>query len=181
MYRFAMLCAVLLPAATSFAASVYKCTDAEGHIAYQAVPCAAHLSSRVMTLRAPPAAAAAPPVSDSAPSARPSRPARPKPRRPREATATSAPSWQCRISNGEVFYQHSPCPDRVTASAELRDAATRGRRRGAPAALAVSARPLTREEACRLIHAPSASDRAGHERDEDVGTYERNLGRDPCR
>lgn len=179
MYRFALLCAALLPAAAAPAASVYKCTDAEGYIAYQATPCAAHLSSRVMALRPQPAAAA---TASTAPTpARPARPKPPKTRQLRQEAALPAQSWQCRISNGEVFYQHSPCPDRVTASAERRDGATRGRSRAAPAALAVSARPLPRDEACRLIHAPSASDRSGHERDEDVGTYERNLGRDPCR
>jgi len=31
------------------------------------------------------------------------------------------------------------------------------------------------------MHRAGAISRAGHEHDEDVSTYDRNLGRDPCR
>lgn len=99
----------------------------------------------------------------------------------RSAAAATDLSWECRVANGERFYQHSPCPGRVLAQNLLQDPATRGRRLGAAAPTSVSARPLARAEACRHIHAASASSRPGHERDEDVSSYERSLGRDPCR
>jgi hypothetical protein len=190
-------------------ATVYKCTDGKDHIAYQATPCAAHLVEKVMPLRQRPAAApdAAKdkPGSRSAradgPESRPARAARATPAQPPESRSkrnrsaarngaasgrapahdVSAQSWQCRIGNGEVYYQHSPCPRTAIASVELRDSRTRGRSRGAAQAVPVSAMPLSRIEACRRIHAASKSGRAGHERDEDVSSYERSLGRDPCR
>lgn len=97
------------------------------------------------------------------------------------AAGSEPQSWQCRIGNGEVYYQHSPCPRSAVASVELRDSRTRGRHRSAVLSVPVSGAPLSRAEACRRIHAASASGRAGHERDEDVSSYERSLGRDPCR
>lgn len=202
MFRSPIALVLLLCAAGPADATIYKCTDGKDHIAYQARPCAAHLHSQVMALKAAPA----PPAGESpgndrsdgtgarhssgdATTGNPSRPARRRapPGNRSGATGrrleadTASQSWECRVANGEVFYQHSPCPDRVVAASEQRDSATRGRRRGAAAAAAVSARPLPRSEACLRIHAASASGRAGHERDEDVSTYERNLGRDPCR
>ena len=41
--------------------------------------------------------------------------------------------------------------------------------------------PLPRGEACRRMAAAGSIGRAGHARDESVSTYDRNLGRDPCR
>jgi hypothetical protein len=191
------------PATPAAAATVYKCTDGKEHIAYQATPCAAHLVSRTMNLKpAPPAAAAAiPPAATQtragrghASTTRKSEATRQSaasrksitPRKSRAPRATAAQemqdqSWECRIGNGEVFYQHAPCPAAAVASHEQRHAATRGRSKGAAQLTPVSGRPLPRAEACRRIHAPSASGRAGHERDEDVSSYERSLGRDPCR
>lgn len=190
-----LLCWIASPAA----AAIYKCTDGKDHIAYQAKPCAAHLRSQVMALKAaaPPAAdksaagsrenAAAPPRASAAGAVQRT-PAHRRAPGKRGGTARGQPpadnaelSWECRIANGEVFYQHSPCPDRVTAVSQQRDSATHGRHAGTPAATAVSTRALPRREACRRIHAASASGRAGHERDEDVSSYERSLGRDPCR
>jgi len=40
---------------------------------------------------------------------------------------------------------------------------------------------VPRDEACQRIHSAGAIGRAGHQHDEDVSTYDRNLGRDPCR
>ena len=185
---FLLLC--LSAAGPAAAATVYKCTDGKELVAYQATPCAAHLVSRRITIAPAPRPAAAA-VSSAAPAKpRASRDKAATPRRaaaPRRARAarTVAPapdqSWECRIGNGEVFYQHSPCPAAAVASHTQRDKATRGRSRSAAQLTPISGRPLPRAEACRRIHAPSASGRAGHERDEDVSSYERSLGRDPCR
>lgn len=202
MLRILLLFALGLLIGRAGAAPVYKCTDGKDHIAYQATPCAPHLSTRVMQLRRGPVAA--PAADDGARAAKPATSgrsraaivpgvARARPARGRgsvgrstmtkrsDAAASEPQSWQCRIGNGEVFYQHSPCPRTAIASVDLRDSRTRGRSRSAAQAVPVSAMPLARNEACRRIHAASASDRAGHERDEDVSSYERSLGRDPCR
>jgi len=202
MLRILLLFALGLLIGRAGAASVYKCTDGKDHIAYQATPCAPHLATRVMQLRHDPIAA--PAAEDGAralkstPSARSrsapvqrtnkARPMRGRGAGKTDATAirsradeSEAQSWQCRIGNGEVYYQHSPCPRTAIASVELRDSRTHGRSRSAAQAVPVSGNPLPRTEACQRIHAASASGRAGHERDEDVSSYERSLGRDPCR
>lgn len=202
MLRVLLLFALGLLIGRAGAAPVYKCTDGNDHIAYQATPCAPHLTTRVMQLRHRPVVA--PAVDDSAHATKPAtsargrsssaqrvpkaRPARVRGAGDRSAMAArsradeSEPqSWQCRIGNGEVYYQHSPCPRTAIASVEVRDNRTRGRSRGAAQAVPVSGIPLPRSEACQRIHAASASGRAGHERDEDVSSYERSLGRDPCR
>lgn len=182
------------------AAPVYKCADGKGPVAYQGTPCAPDQTSRLMTLRTAPVTA---PVieTDARVTTKPRRSTKAagtagtaKQRLPRRGAGRSATvpdagrgaqrdqlSWQCRVGNGEVYYQHAPCPPTVIASVELRDGRTRGRHRSAAQAVPVSATPLPRAEACRRIHAASASSRAGHERDEDVSSYERSLGRDPCR
>lgn len=182
------------------ATSVYKCTDGKDHVAYQATPCAPHQVMQVMPLRRSPAVA---PSADSGThAAKPAAAARSRStttRTPRtrsaygrraggqnaaarsRAAGSEPQSWQCRIGNGEVYYQHSPCPRSAVASVDLRDSRTRGRHRSTAQTVPVSGAPLSRAEACRRIHAASASGRAGHERDEDVSSYERSLGRDPCR
>lgn len=201
MLRILLLFALGLLIGRAGATSVYKCTDGKHHVAYQATPCAPHLVTRVMQLRRDPAASsvgngthtAEPPTTARSRSTAPQRarksrlaPGRrtggPNAAAARTRAAGSEPqSWQCRIGNGEVYYQHSPCPRSAVASVDLRDSRTRGRYRGAAQAVPVSGAPLPRAEACRRIHAASASGRAGHARDEDVSSYERSLGRDPCR
>lgn len=177
-------------AAPAHALTIYKCTNAEGVAAYQGTPCGNGARGGEFALRAEPPGVAPPaqpasgrnPRSDRAksPSRRDAATSRRRARAPVVSVSPDA-SWECRAANGDVFYQHSPCPAAVAGTVELRHAATRGRSRGAAAAIAVSGKPIARADACRRIHAPSATDRAGHERDEDVSTYERNLGRDPCR
>jgi hypothetical protein len=179
-------------AAPAHALTIYKCTDADGLVAFQEKPCSAHTRGGEFAVRAEPAVAdAAPTAVAPAPRAGKTRAtassrSRNPPasrRRTRTPVVTVAPdaSWECRAANGDVFYQHSPCPAAIAGNVELRHAATRGRSRAGTAAVAVSGRPIARADACRRIHAASAGDRSGHEHDEDVSTYERNLGRDPCR
>lgn len=174
-----------------YALTIYKCTDAEGVTAYQGMPCGRGGRGGEFALRAEPPVAAPPSLPASARHAGSDRSRKSQRRdtagasrrrvRTPVVSVTPDASWECRAANGDVFYQHSPCPAAIAGTIELRHAATRGRSRGAAAAIAVSGKPIARDHACRRIHAPSATDRAGHERDEDVSTYERNLGRDPCR
>lgn len=178
-------------AAPAAAATVYKCTDHAGHIAYKNTFCATHETSRVMRFAPAPRPGTAAPAAESgtgkgkprgsAAGRRGKSASRPRSQRAAAPAPAEDPSWECRLGNGEVFYQHAPCPGAAYAGTRESHAPTRGRRRGADRLTPVSAKPISRAEACRRIHAPSASSRPGHERDEDVSTYERNLGRDPCR
>jgi hypothetical protein len=109
---------------------------------------------------------------------------------PHAATQRShegAVSYECRTGDGEVFYKHSGCPKsiRVAAAHERgrHGAAGRGARaRGSGMrSMAVSARPLARSEVCKRLAGAGSIGRAGREHDDIVSTYDRNVGRDPCR
>jgi hypothetical protein len=166
----------LLAAHRVDAESVYKCRDASGHLAYQDHACAnTQQETRVDIAPAPPVSASPEyGVTRSARMPSPRASARKASRRgdagPREVV-----SFECRASNGEVFYRHSGCPKSIKAGGA---ASSRGSKQGTQ--VAVSAAPLARSEACRRL-AAGGFGRAGHERDEQVSTYDRNAGRDPCR
>jgi hypothetical protein len=91
-------------------------------------------------------------------------------------------SFECRASDGQVFYRHTSCPGSIATDG--RGGSRRGRswtQRGVPDRVTVSATRIPRAQACRRIHAGGSSVRRGHEHDEDVSAYDHNLGRDPCR
>jgi len=104
----------------------------------------------------------------------------------RESTAQS---WECRAVDGQVFYRHSGCPRTIAAS----DASTtmRGVHHGkssvkgggvaAARTVSVHGVRIPREQACAQMRRAGALGRSGHAHDEDVTTYDKNLGRDPCR
>jgi hypothetical protein len=170
-------CAALVaPARAAHAESVYKCRSADGRIAFQDHACAAGAAeSEVAIAPAPPSAPS--PDYGRAPKeshrvARIAATSHAAARERREAV-----SYECRAANGEVFYRHGKCPGRIAA-----DAGTGRRGRGSAAStFAVTSVALPRGEACRRMAAGGSIGRAGHARDESVSTYERNLGRDPCR
>ena len=172
-----LLCAVSCGTAGA-AQKVYRCNDTEGPASYQDRPCADPGRQRVIELAAPQ------PVPDLVVKA-----ASPQPRAPsatRKSRRTPSPrgsgrdgivmSWECRAANGELFYRHARCPGSIPGHAPAR----RGGR-SAATGVRVQATPLPRRDACRRINATGASGRSGRARDETVTTYERNLGRDPCR
>jgi hypothetical protein len=78
-----------------------------------------------------------------------------------------------------VFYRHGGCPHSVPAVAGSGGTTTKRGKTGG-GTVAVRAQRIPRDEACEQIHRAGSIGRSGHEHDEDVGTYERNLGRDPC-
>lgn len=152
------------------AGAIYKCTDAGGGVAYQDVPCAEKQLARVIELEPPPPYARSPEYAIER--GAPERPAKARSRGGGRAPA----SFECRSSDGQVFYRHGGCPHSIAAAA-----GTTGRRgKSGSGAVKVSARRVSREEACAQIHRAGAIGRSGHEHDEDVTTYERNLGEDPC-
>jgi hypothetical protein len=161
------------------AESVYKCRDAHGHIAYQDHACAsAQQQTQVEIAKAP---TPTPPPQYGAAShehATSHRESALGISRHSGAGAREVVSYECRASNGDVFYRHSGCPKSLKASGPAQ-ARGNGKKQGADS-VAVSAVPMSRSEACRR-QAASGLGRAGHEHDDQVSTYDRNAGRDPCR
>ncbi len=168
----AALCASV---SSARAESVYKCRSADGGIAFQDRPCAASQSASVVEILPPPPPAPSPDYGRASRGER----------RSHAVTRAHVPerrelvSYECRAANGEVFYRHDSCPKQITAGTTGKAS---GKRAGKGAqAFAVSARARPRAEVCRELARAGAVGRAGHERDERVSTYDRNLGRDPCR
>ena len=158
-----LLLLALLTALPAQAQSVYRCRDAQGALAFQDKPCKAGQAQSEVAIEPAPAYVASPDYAVDKP-ARASRGVRES---TRMSTRKAEPmSYECRAENGEVFYRHGRCP-----------ATIRGVGRGA-ASSTVTSNAIPRAEACaRMAH----SSHAGRGRDETVSTYERNLGRDPCR
>lgn len=153
------------------AASVYKCIDAQGVVAYQAQPCSA--AQRESTV----AIAPAPHYAPSPQYATQTRTERETPRAQHAPRRAQNLSFECRASDGEVFYRHGGCPRSITAE---HAGSTRSKGRSGSSSVSVSARPIPRDEACVQLHRAGTIGRAGHEHDEVISTYDRNLGRDPC-
>lgn len=161
------------------AESVYKCIDAEGHVAYQATQCLAQQRESVVAIPPQPAYA-------------------PSPRYVLEQRASAASvrgshvplhlaaremAFECRVSDGRIFYRLGNCPHSVPGLTDGAQQARRGKSgssRGGGSAQ-VSSRRIPREDACHEIHRAGAIGRNGHEFDEHVSTYEHNLGHDPCK
>lgn len=175
-YEWVMMLLLLGLAAGVRAESVYKCTDAQGVIAYQARVCPAQQQETTIAIMPAPAHTASPDYAIT--KNKPMQHAYAE-RTSRQAVARSAPvSYECRVAGGQVFYRHSSCPHSVP-----KDAGGNGKSRGRSGSqsLSVSAHAVAREEACTQMHRAGAIGRAGHQHDEDVSTYERNLGHDPCK
>jgi hypothetical protein len=159
--------------------AVYRCSDGHGHIAYQDRACAnAQQETRVEIAQAPPQTPS-PEYGDgsharSAPRGGVAR----KSSRRGGGSAAGPLSYECRASSGEVFYRHSGCPKSIKATGA---AQARGHKQQGSDSAAVSATPIARSEACRRLAAAGSIGRSGHQHDEQVSTYDRNAGRDPCR
>lgn len=166
---------------TAHAESVFKCRGSDGLVAFQDHPCArAEVQSEVELEPAPPAAVVT--AADVEPrSDRASRKAaHGRAGYPHTAKAkTDVVSYECRADNGELFYRHGACPKQIRAATTKSGASPRGK--AGAQSYAVTAQALDRGEVCRRIARAGSIGRAGHERDETVSTYDRNLGRDPCR
>lgn len=193
-------CALLLLIAgvTAHAQAVYKCTDGRGGVAFQATPCAASMRQQAIDVHAQPLidpyAITSVPLATRAnrDSVRHShtRVTRASSRRT-DRMAKQLISYECRASDGEVFFRHTRCPHSVPGdgiarngddglSTRTRGGRRRGRARGAWGAMTVTSRKIPRSEACHRLDTVAAADRAGHARDEQVSVYEHLVGRDPC-
>ena len=178
-YEWLLILFLLAAAGGVRAATVYKCIGNEGEVAYQGEPCAQATAASVIEIDPAPAWQPSPQYAHAAESPR---------REPRRAAsrrhADAGPvSYECRAADGQVFYRHGGCPHSVAADGpgSVAPAHGAGRSGGSGGAVAVSARRVTREEACGEIHRAGAIGRSGLAHDEAISTYERNLGHDPCR
>ncbi|HET7222778.1 MAG TPA: DUF4124 domain-containing protein [Rhodanobacteraceae bacterium] len=177
-----------LVASGAHAASVYRCMDAHGHLAFQDTPCVVHAQQRKFDLEPQPLIGA--PGEMAARMARTAprhTQARPRRHSARAARAKSVMSWECRAADGEVFYRHTRCPSSIpgdgivrSAYAEKMSRESTGRRHNAWSSVRVHGIKIPRAEACRRIHSAAATGRDGHLRDANVSTYDHLMGRDPC-
>lgn len=153
------------------AGSVYKCVDATGAIAFQDRPCAVAQDQSEVEIEAAPAHAASPQYAIDTPAQRASR------REPRsQPRSAHASAYECRASDGRVFYRLGACP----RSLATEGGAARGKSRSGGNSVSVSGHPVPREEACMQMRRAGSISRGGHEFDEHISTYDKNLGRDPC-
>ena len=175
--------------AGAHAASVYRCVDALGRIAFRDTPCAAQARQHKLDLQPQPLIGA--PGEHAARAAATTHTrniARRSKRSRRTAHVKPATSWECRAADGEVFYRHTRCPGSIPGDGVVRwrdggdpPSGKRSRhRRNAWGAVPVHGKKITRVEACRRIHSAGAAGRDGHARDETVSTYDHLMGRDPC-
>jgi hypothetical protein len=160
------------------AGSIYKCIDAQGGVAYQAQACANAQHEAVVEIAPAPAYAASPSyaVHDDV-EERAARRGRGKSASTSRTASSSPQSYECRAADGQVFYRHTSCPHSVAAQG----GGTKGRGHAYAQSVGVSGHRVAREEACTQMRRAGAAGRSGHEHDEDVSTYDKNLGRDPCR
>lgn len=190
-HQWLLILLLLAFAAGARAATVYKCVSADGAIAYQSQQCPADADVHVVDLRAAPVYRPSPHYAvgqDERAGV-----ARDRNAPQRVARRAEPVSFECRAADGEVFYRHAGCPHSIAAqlpgstaassigSGAAKHAGRRAAAAGVAASVPVSSTRIAREDACREIGRAGAIGRAGHEHDEAVSTYDRNLGRDPCR
>jgi len=154
------------------AESVFRCRGADGAIAFQDRPCANANAQSIVEI------APAPPVQPS-PDYGVVRVREPRVAQARSSTRAprEAVSFACHAADGETFYRHGSCPKQIAI------AGSSGRRKSGAASktIGVTAEAMPRAEVCRELSRGGSIGRAGHEHDESMSSYDRNLGRDPCR
>lgn len=181
-----LLIACALSGIAVHAETVFKCRSADGEIAFQDHGCARYqLESQIEITTPPPVA-----LPDFGRVSAEPRAVRRYAHAPRSSSASrnvdanaksELVSYECRAANGELFYRHGACPKQISAKSSATGASARTRGASDTQSYSVSAQALPRGEVCRQIARAGSIGRGGHERDENVSTYERNLGRDPCR
>jgi hypothetical protein len=159
-------------AKSAHAESVYRCRNADGAVAFQDHVCSnANAQSIVEIAPAPPVQASPDYGVTSAREPRIAQ-ARSSTRAPREPV-----SFACHAANGETFYRHGNCPKQIA----ITDAGSRGKAAKGAKTVGVTAEAMPRADVCRELSRGGSIGRAGHAHDESISSYDRNLGRDPCR
>jgi len=152
------------------ATTVYKCIDAQGAVSYQSASCAASQRASEIELAPVPAAAPSPQYALD--------PARAMPMQRRElrlARTKTEMANECRASDGNVFYRLGKCPHAISEKSDDH------RGKSATHSVSVSSHPVTRAMACSEMSRAGAAGRKGRDYDETISTYDRNLGKDPCK
>lgn len=172
------------------AAPIFKCVDAQSHVAYRDTPCPARARQTRIELHAQPTIGDADEVAAARARASASHHRRTATRSYRHSArrrhAKPKMSWECRAADGEVFYRHTRCPGSVPGDGVVRTDYTEtisrnhARRHNAWSRVRVHGVKITRSKACHHIHAAGAAGRDGHLRDTTVSTYDHLMGRDPC-
>jgi len=162
------------------AGTVYKCVDERGVATYQDRSCTAATDQSAVTLAPMPAYAESPHYAVDREETTKVAPRLSRSRATSRRTASTVESsYECRTADGQVFYRHSACPHSVPAL-DHGNATHRGRSAAAKS-VAVTATRVSREDACYELRRGGAAGRSGRSHDQDVSTYDKNLGRDPCR
>ncbi len=146
--------------------SIFKCADRDNHVAFQDKPCASGLREQRVIIDPAPPPGSSPDYSRTSPRDGPV-----KQRTKSGSRRQIVYSFECRTKSGALFYRHNRCPASIDRRGLM------GGRSGAPPE-AVRAQRIERLDACRGLRTVG---RDGREFDEVPSTYERNLGRDPCR
>jgi hypothetical protein len=179
---------LLMMAVGAHAATVYRCTDHAGRVAYQDNPCAALTQQRALDLSPQPPIGNTPTrIHDTTAQTRHRVSTQSRPRRARTRRAKPTTAWECRAANGEVFYRFTRCPGSVPGDGVVRNdyaqPVSNPRARGrhnAWSRVRVHGVKVTKAEACHRIHSVVESSRDGYLRDANVSTYDHLMGRDPC-
>ena len=178
---------------SAHAASIYRCVDARGHLAFQDVPCAMHAHQRKIDVLPLPTVGSAAEVAaaerrtDAAHDRHSANSMRKRRASSRRSRVKPEMSWECRAADGEVFYRHTRCPSSIAGDGVVRTAYAENQsrqntrvRHNAWSRVRVHGTKIPRAEACRLMGSPGAAVRDGHLRDANVSTYDHLMGRDPC-
>lgn len=179
--------AVLLLAAYAAGAraEVYKCIDAHGATMFQDRPCAVAAEQSVVAIAPAPAHAKSPEYAvERATNTRGVRRAAHAGAGLRHGEASAATSYECRTADGQVFYRHGACPHSVAAidaQGSTHSGHGAAAKSSASKSVAVTSTRIARADACYELRRAGAAGRRGRNHDEDVSTYDKNLGRDPCR
>jgi hypothetical protein len=172
----ACLFLLLLACGARAATTYYRCIDGRGETAFQDQPCGPSQQALAVDVAPAPPYAPSPQYAVAAPSPHAGRGESPPGRR-REPAEPAAHSFECRSTDGQVFYRHTACPHSIAAAKDDHF----GRGGGAPKKVEVHAVRVSRDEACTQMRRAGAVGRSGHANDEVVSSYDKNLGRDPCR
>jgi hypothetical protein len=178
-YEWLVCLLLLLLAGGVRATTVYRCDDGHGNTTFTDQACPAGQPARVVTAAPAPAYAPSPKYAIAAPGDAASAKSRAahgeSSVRHSASTIPAAHSYECRSTDGQVFYRHTACPHSIEAKDDHF-----GHGHGTQKKVEVHSTRVTREEACAQMHRASASGRSGHANDEVASSYEKNLGHDAC-
>lgn len=173
----------LLPTSAFGGEVVFHCLDSSGGSVYQDRPCPGRQETiKIRRVRNGEAfaEAIARGLGNSAP--RPAAPASQPPSVPAPVATLPQPSFKCQAADGTTFYRHDGCPPALQREQNVYFTVGQDiRYYTQPVYVPVGSTPVSRSSACRTIYGSDASQRTGSNLDQRFSTYDRNLGRDPCR